>query len=179
MKRCAWAMKSSRLQQYHDEEWGVPRYTDQGLFEILGFEIFQAGLSLDLLLKRRLTLRKALADFEIDQLAAFSEQQQRNFLTNPAVIRNQQKLHAVIYNARRWQAQQVDGSSPANQLWVLQRQVHMYGDRLSVSAEDLFTEQTLQLFDSWALVRVGPVTVQWFLRAAGFINGHDIGCDQF
>lgn len=100
MKRCAWAMKSSRLQQYHDEEWGVPRYTDQGLFEILGFEIFQAGLSLDLLLKRRLTLRKALADFEIDQLAAFSEQQQRNFLTSPAVIRNQQKLHAVIHNAR-------------------------------------------------------------------------------
>ncbi|GAB6092459.1 DNA-3-methyladenine glycosylase I [Furfurilactobacillus curtus] len=179
MKRCAWAMKTPRLQQYHDDEWGVPQYTDQGLFEILGFEIFQAGLSLDLVLQRRLTLQKALVNFEIDQLAGFSEQQQRNFLTNPAVIRNQQKLEAVIHNARRWQAQQLHGFSPADQLWFLQQQCHAYVDRLSVSTEDLFTEQTWQLFDSWGLVRVGPATVQWFLRAAGFVNGHEANCDRF
>ena len=32
---------------YHDNEWGVPVYDDDKLFEFLILETFQAGLKLD------------------------------------------------------------------------------------------------------------------------------------
>ena len=44
--RCQWVNpKNERYTCYHDEEWGVPVYEDQKLFEMLIIECFQAGLS--------------------------------------------------------------------------------------------------------------------------------------
>lgn len=43
--RCAWAEVSPSERRYHDEEWGVPLYDDQRLFELLCLEGAQAGLS--------------------------------------------------------------------------------------------------------------------------------------
>ena len=31
--------------QYHDEEWGIPQYDDQKLFELLVLESAEAGLN--------------------------------------------------------------------------------------------------------------------------------------
>ena len=40
--RCGWANpKNERYIRYHDEEWGVPVYDDQKLFEMLIFECCQ------------------------------------------------------------------------------------------------------------------------------------------
>lgn len=44
-KRCGWCLSSDLYKTYHDEEWGVPVYDDQKLFEFLILETFQAGLS--------------------------------------------------------------------------------------------------------------------------------------
>ncbi|MEO6922870.1 MAG: DNA-3-methyladenine glycosylase I, partial [Bryocella sp.] len=42
--RCGWAAKSDALmQQYHDEEWGVPEHDSRALWELLMLEGFQAG----------------------------------------------------------------------------------------------------------------------------------------
>jgi DNA-3-methyladenine glycosylase I len=38
--------------RYHDEEWGVPVYEDEKLFEFLILESFQAGLSWYIVLKK-------------------------------------------------------------------------------------------------------------------------------
>ena len=43
--RCGWCLSSDLYKKYHDEEWGVPVYDDQKLFEFLILETFQAGLS--------------------------------------------------------------------------------------------------------------------------------------
>ena len=41
------------MAEYHDGEWGVPCHDDGSLFERLMLEGFQAGLSWELILKRR------------------------------------------------------------------------------------------------------------------------------
>ena len=51
--RCAWATISELDQKYHDEEWGVPCFDDQKLFEVLTLEVMQAGLSWSTILKKR------------------------------------------------------------------------------------------------------------------------------
>ena len=36
MKRCHWVDENSPIYiQYHDEEWGIPKYDDKELFELL------------------------------------------------------------------------------------------------------------------------------------------------
>ena len=62
--RCGWCLSSDLYKKYHDEEWGVPVYDDQKLFEFLILETFQAGLSWITILKKRENFRLAFDDFD-------------------------------------------------------------------------------------------------------------------
>ena len=51
MERCSWVNHKNPLYvKYHDEEWAVPVYDDDKLFEMLLLESFQAGLSWECIL---------------------------------------------------------------------------------------------------------------------------------
>lgn len=53
-KRCFWCnLRDPLYVKYHDEEWGVARFDDAYLFEMLMLEGFQAGLSWECVLKKR------------------------------------------------------------------------------------------------------------------------------
>ena len=52
MQRCSWA-KTELLIPYHDQEWGVPVHDDRLLFEFLVLGGTQAGLSWEMILKKR------------------------------------------------------------------------------------------------------------------------------
>jgi len=51
--RCTWPGEDEFYVAYHDEEWGVPIYEDQPLFEKLILDGFQAGLSWITILRKR------------------------------------------------------------------------------------------------------------------------------
>ena len=69
------------------------------LFERQCLEIMQAGLSWDLVLRRRAGMRIALADYDVDAVAAFGLDDVARLLADPAMIRNRLKIEAVIANA--------------------------------------------------------------------------------
>ncbi|MBU6498203.1 MAG: DNA-3-methyladenine glycosylase I [Rhodospirillales bacterium] len=89
---------------YHSDEYGFPARDETVLFERLCLEIMQAGLSWELVLKRRAGMRAAFAGFEVDQVAAMGPQDEARLLADPAIIRNRLKVAAIIGNARRVQA---------------------------------------------------------------------------
>jgi DNA-3-methyladenine glycosylase I len=89
---------------YHDREYGFPSRDETVLFERLCLEIFQAGLSWELVLKRRPGLRLAFAGFAVDAVARFGAQDVARLLADPAVIRNRLKILAIIENAERVEA---------------------------------------------------------------------------
>ena len=89
---------------YHATEYGFPSADETVLFERLVLEIMQAGLSWELILKRRAGMRLAFAGFNVDAVAAFAEADQARLLADPAIIRNRLKVAAIIENARRIQA---------------------------------------------------------------------------
>jgi len=64
----------------------------------------QAGLSWEIVLKRRAGMRRAFADFDVNRVAAMGEADQARLLADPAIIRNRLKVVAIIENARRIQA---------------------------------------------------------------------------
>ena len=73
-RRCPWAEGVEEIYvSYHDEEWGVPTYDDQELFEMLVLESFQAGLAWITILKKRENFRLAFDNFDVEKVAAYDE----------------------------------------------------------------------------------------------------------
>jgi DNA-3-methyladenine glycosylase I len=86
---------------YHDTEYGFPLRSDDGLLERFALEINQAGLSWELMLRKRDGFRRAFADFDLETVAGFGAEDTARLLADPGIIRNRLKIAAVIENARR------------------------------------------------------------------------------
>jgi len=79
---------------------GLPRNGDAVLFELLSLEIFQAGLSWELILKKRATTFKAFEEFDVDTIAGYSEKDITRLLGDTGIIRNRLKVTSIIENAK-------------------------------------------------------------------------------
>lgn len=88
---------------YHDLEYGFPATDESVLFERLVLEINQAGLSWLTVLRKRPAFRAAFADFDVDRVAGFGDADTCRLLADAGIVRNRQKIEAVIANARRIQ----------------------------------------------------------------------------
>ena len=100
LARPPWATASALLQEYYDTEWGVPVRDEQGLYERICLEGFQAGLSWATVLRKRPAFREAFAQFDPEKVANFIEDDVTRLLQNAAIIRNAAKIRATINNAR-------------------------------------------------------------------------------
>ncbi|MEO5336457.1 MAG: DNA-3-methyladenine glycosylase I [Magnetospirillum sp. WYHS-4] len=89
---------------YHDREYGFALVDEAGLFERLSLEIFQAGLSWEIVLKKRPFIHAAFEGFAVDRVAAYGEADVARLLGDAGIIRNRRKVAAVIENARRVRA---------------------------------------------------------------------------
>ena len=89
---------------YHDREYGFPAADESVLFERLILEINQAGLSWELMLKKRAGFRVAFEDYDVDRVAAYGAAERARLLADAGIIRNRLKVDAAIENARRIQA---------------------------------------------------------------------------
>jgi DNA-3-methyladenine glycosylase I len=86
---------------YHDHEYGFPLTDESALFERLALEIFQAGLSWLIILKKRPTMVAAFDQFDPDIVADYGETEIARLLADAGIIRNRRKVEAIIENARR------------------------------------------------------------------------------
>jgi DNA-3-methyladenine glycosylase I len=89
---------------YHATEYGFPARDEAVLFERLVLEIMQAGLSWEIVLKRRAGMRDAFRGYDVDTIAALDEAGQATLLADPAIIRNRLKVQAIVANAQVLQA---------------------------------------------------------------------------
>lgn len=84
---------------YHDLEYGFPLREDHELFGRLILEMNQAGLSWLTILKKKDNFRSAYANFDVDAVAGFGEEDRQRLLSDAGIIRNRLKVDAAIYNA--------------------------------------------------------------------------------
>jgi len=96
-------------ESYHDHEYGFPLLGKDGkdderyLFELQSLELFQAGLSWELILKKRPTTVKAFDNFGVDIVAAYKARDVKRLLNDAGIIRNKLKVASIIENAKRIQ----------------------------------------------------------------------------
>lgn len=99
MKRCAWP-KSDLAIRYHDEEWCVPVHDDRMHFELLTLEGAQAGLSWEIVLRKRERYRELFAGFDPERVARFTPARLERFLGDAGIVRNRAKVFGTRENAR-------------------------------------------------------------------------------
>jgi DNA-3-methyladenine glycosylase I len=115
--RCGWCLSSDLYKEYHDEEWGVPVYDDQELFEFLILETFQAGLSWITILNKRENFRKAFDNFDYKKIAHYSEEKIEELLLDAGIIRNKLKVRSAVSNAQAFIKIQEEFGSFSNYIW--------------------------------------------------------------
>ena len=96
---CDFAIGNDIHGPYHDREYGFPIENEEQLFERLLLEINQAGLSWELILKKREGFRAVYHDFDIDRVAAYGEKDRTRLMADSRIIRNKLKVNAAIVNA--------------------------------------------------------------------------------
>lgn len=116
-QRCDWSSGDALYEQYHDEEWGVPCYDDDKLFEFLVLESAQAGLSWITILRKRENYRKAFAGFNAEKVARFNKRSVERLMGDAGIVRNRLKIEAAINNARLFLELQISHNSFADYFW--------------------------------------------------------------
>ena len=113
---CAFAPGHPVHASYHATEHGFPNRDETVMFERLCLEIMQAGLSWEIVLKRRASMNAAFAGFVVDKVAAFDDGDRARLLADPGIIRNRLKVDAIIDNAGRVQTLRTSHGGFANWL---------------------------------------------------------------
>src|SRR6185437_1219696 len=86
-QRCAWPSSDLAL-KYHDREWGVPLKDGRKLFEFLILDAAQAGLSWEIILRKREGYRAAFDEFDPAKIACYDREKVQSLLVDPRIIRN-------------------------------------------------------------------------------------------
>jgi DNA-3-methyladenine glycosylase I len=175
--RCGWGASTDDYVAYHDDEWGVGVADDRRLFEKICLEGFQSGLSWLTILRKRDNFRAAFADFDIDAVAAFGEDDVERLLGDAGIVRHQGKIRSTINNAARARALIAEHGSLAAYFWP-----HATFLDEPVTDVPAVTDTSTRLSKSlkragWSFV--GPTTMYAFMQAMGLVNDHVAGCDAW
>lgn len=177
--RCSWCLKDDLYKQYHDEEWGVPLYDDQKLFEMLCLEGAQAGLSWYTVLSKRENYRKAFDGFDAKKIARYSDKKKETLLQNPGIIRNRLKVNAFVQNAQAFLEVQKEFGSFSKYIWQftggkpLKNHPRTLGDVLPKTKEsDAMSKDLLKRGFKF----VGSTICYAFMQATGMVDDHVADC---
>ena len=167
--------------EYHDAEWGVPSHDDTHLFEHLSLEGFQAGLSWELVLRKREAMRRTFAGFDMARVAAFGDDTVAELLLEAGIVRNRLKIRSVIANARTALDILKEHGSLDVYLWDLAggKTVHNRWRRLAeVPASTPDSERISKELMRRGFKFVGPTGVYAFMQSVGMVNDHLVTCPR-
>lgn len=173
--RPLWAVQTPLLQHYYDTEWGVPVRDEQGLFERISLEAFQAGLSWRTVLEKRPAFRALFHDFVPDRVAEMTSADVERLMLDARIIRNRRKIEATLHNARCTIEMRATGGL-ADFVWSFQPEV----TPMPKSMAEIPTQSDVSKNLSKALKKngfkfVGPTTMYALMEAIGMVDTHLLG----
>ena len=178
MKRCFWVNLNNKLYvDYHDLEWGVPKYDDHELYELLILEMFQAGLSWETILKKRENFRLAMDNFDYERIVNYDEEKINELMNNKGIIRNRRKIEATINNTKVFLSIQKEYGSFANFIWSFTNNDVLYID--SKITHNELSDKISSILKKKGMKFVGTIIIYSYLQAIGVINSHECDCFKF
>ena len=174
VKRCFWCnINNDKYVKYHDEEWGIPLYDDDKLFELLILESFQAGLSWECILNKREYFKDAFDNFDYIKISKYKDDKIQELLNNKKIIRNKLKIKAAINNSRIFMDIQKEYGSFSKYIWSFTDNKVIYEhDKTSSELSDIISKD----LKNRGMKFVGTTIIYSYLQAIGIINSHDKDC---
>lgn len=149
---------------YHDTEYGFPLEADDELFGRLILEINQAGISWDIILKKKDGFRKAYDNFNIEIISTYETYDFERLMQDASIIRNKRKIGAAIHNAKVIRGLQEEYGSFKN--WIDHH-------------HPLTKEEWVKIFKKMFKFTGGEI-VNSFLMSIGYLPGaHDADCEIY
>lgn len=182
LTRCAWSENDELMNQYHDEEWGMPVHDDRKHFEFLVLESAQAGLSWRTVLHKRENYRKAYGNFDPRVVAGYGDEKVEELLNNPGIIRNRKKIEASINNAVRFLAVQEKFGSFDAYIWHFtnRKQVVNRWKRLGeIPGKTELSDRISADMKYRGFKFLGSTIIYSHLQAVGVVNDHLVHCFRY
>ena len=181
--RCQWYVNPSEaMMRYHDEEWGVPCWTDRGQFEFLVLESAQAGLSWKTILARREGYRRCFAGFDPAKVAAFTSADVERLMGDAGIIRNRSKIEAAVSNARAFLDIAAKHGSFCSWFWgftdgwsIQNAWREMSDVPASTPLSDLIAKEMKALGFRF----LGNTVIYAHMQATGMVNDHVTRCFRY
>ncbi|PTY38899.1 DNA-3-methyladenine glycosylase I [Saccharospirillum sp. MSK14-1] len=181
-RRCGWCSGDALYQAYHDRVWGRPVRDSRELFAKLCLDGQQAGLSWLTILKKQDNYYRAFADFDPEAIAAFSDEDLAERLTDPGIVRNRLKVESIRRNARAYLAMMDAGEDFAVFLWsfvggqpIINRWQRL--DQIPVSTDE--AQAMSKALKKRGFNFVGPTICYAFMQATGLVMDHLTDCHCF
>jgi DNA-3-methyladenine glycosylase I len=149
------------------------------LYEFLTLEGFQAGLTWELILKRRAALRRAFDNFNPEKIARYGDEDVERLMNNPDVIRNRAKILAAINNAKRFIEVRKEFGSFDAFIWKFVRGRTINNTLRNFSSMPAESEESRAMskeLKKREFKFVGPTICYAFMQAVGMVNDHLAHC---
>jgi DNA-3-methyladenine glycosylase I len=172
LARPLWASTDPLLREYYDTEWGLPVTDEQGLYERICLEGFQAGLSWATILRKRPAFRTAFAGFNPDAVALFTEADVERLMQEPGIVRNRLKIRSAVTNARATLALRQEGGL-VEFVWQFKPaetpRPALHSEIPTQSPESVALSKALR---KKGFSFVGPTTMFALMEAIGMVDTH-------
>lgn len=179
LNRCSWCGDDPLYQQYHDSEWGVPCRDDKKLFEFVILEGAQAGLSWITVLRKREAYRSAFADFDVQRVAVFDEQDIERLINDAGIVRNRLKIASAISNAHLFIDIQKEFGSFSNYFWGYvdnQPIVNRWEKHSDIPATTELSDLIAKDMKKRGFKFFGSTICYAHMQAMGLVNDHTLDC---
>ena len=162
------------MAEYHDKEWGRVVRDSRELWETLMLEGFQAGLSWQIVLKKRAGFRKAFHHFVPNKVAKMTDRDVERLMQDPSIIRARAKIEATIQGAKIFIAMEKAGEDFGKWVWSLHgKPVKNSGP---VPAETEKSKEISKALKKRGFKFVGPTIAYAWMQAVGMVDDHSEEC---
>ena len=179
LPRCPWPKGDPIYVAYHDEEWGVPEFDDQALYEKLILDGFQAGLSWITILRKRENFRRAFDGFQPELIARYGPKKVAALMADTGIVRNRAKIEGAIVSARAYLEIMERGPGFSARLWDFldgRPKTNRFRSVSQIPAQTELSQQISKELTRLGFKFVGPTIVYAFMQAVGMVNDHLVKC---
>ena len=167
------------LAHYHDTEWGVLVHDDGHLFEMLTLEGAQAGLSWDVVLRKRAGYKAAFHDFDMNLVSTMTDEELEALGEDEGIIRNRLKIYSTRDNARAILDIQDEQGSFNSYLWGSvdgRPQVKHSADIGEMPASTSLNDSISKDMKRRGFHFVGSIIVHALMQGIGMVDDQVVGC---
>ena len=172
--RCKWCNPNNpQYIEYHDKEWSILNLEDNYLLEMLILEIFQAGLSWECILNKRIYFKEAYDNFNLEKICNYNNNKIEELINNKNIVRNKLKIKASIKNAKIFKSIKEEYGSFKKYLITFTNNKIIYETEKTTNE---LSDKISKDLKRRGMTFVGSTIIYSYLQAIGIIYSHEKNC---